>query len=197
MTHVTSLLLGLGNGGVFAALAVALVLTYRSSGVVNFATGTIALVHGVHLRVAARGEAARPRSRASQRRSSLGRSTRLRAGRADRARARRGARRTALRGRVPAAPAGSATGPRGCIARCPRRRCEGLIENRVGTGAGQRLADLPVESWHWGSVTLLSDRFYLAVAVLGLTLALTAAVSLDSLRSPHTCRRRRRRSGRS
>src|SRR5262249_10090638 len=32
-----------GNGGVFAALAVALVITYRSSGVVNFATGTIAL----------------------------------------------------------------------------------------------------------------------------------------------------------
>ena len=43
MTHVTSLLLGLGNGGVYAALAIALVLTYRSSGVVNFATGTIAL----------------------------------------------------------------------------------------------------------------------------------------------------------
>src|SRR5262245_37644453 len=43
MTHVTSLLLGLGNGGVFAALAIALVLTYRSSGVVNFATGTLAL----------------------------------------------------------------------------------------------------------------------------------------------------------
>ena len=43
MTHVSASLLGLGNGGVFAALAVALVLTYRSSGVVNFATGTIAL----------------------------------------------------------------------------------------------------------------------------------------------------------
>src|SRR4029079_19102759 len=43
MSHITSLLLGLGNGGVYAALAIALVLTYRSSGVVNFATGTIAL----------------------------------------------------------------------------------------------------------------------------------------------------------
>src|SRR6516165_6013525 len=43
MTHVSSLLLGLGNGGVYAALAIALVLTYRSSGVVNFATGTMAL----------------------------------------------------------------------------------------------------------------------------------------------------------
>jgi sulfate-transporting ATPase len=37
------LLLGLGNGGVFAALAVALVVTYRSSGVLNFATGAQAL----------------------------------------------------------------------------------------------------------------------------------------------------------
>ncbi|MGC5255637.1 ABC transporter permease subunit [Gordonia sp. DT218] len=37
------LFLGLGNGAVYAALALALVLTYRSSGVVNFATGAIAL----------------------------------------------------------------------------------------------------------------------------------------------------------
>ena len=43
MDHLTSLLQGLGNGGVFAALALALVLTYRSSGVINFATGSIAL----------------------------------------------------------------------------------------------------------------------------------------------------------
>jgi sulfate-transporting ATPase len=41
--HVASLLLGLGNGGVFAALALALVITYRSSGVLNFATGAIGL----------------------------------------------------------------------------------------------------------------------------------------------------------
>ena len=38
-TYAEFLLLGLGNGGVFAALAVALVDTYRSSGVLNFATG--------------------------------------------------------------------------------------------------------------------------------------------------------------
>lgn len=43
MTHLGNLLLGIGNGGVFAALAVALVITYRSSGVVNFATGAISL----------------------------------------------------------------------------------------------------------------------------------------------------------
>jgi ABC-type branched-subunit amino acid transport system ATPase component/ABC-type branched-subunit amino acid transport system permease subunit len=41
--HLTNLVFGLGNGGVFAALALAIVLTYRSSGVVNFATGAMAL----------------------------------------------------------------------------------------------------------------------------------------------------------
>ena len=43
MQHLVFLVLGLGNGAVFAALAIALVVTYRSSGVVNFATGAIAL----------------------------------------------------------------------------------------------------------------------------------------------------------
>jgi ABC-type branched-subunit amino acid transport system ATPase component/ABC-type branched-subunit amino acid transport system permease subunit len=41
--HLNFVLLGLGSGAVFAALALALVVTYRSSGVLNFATGAIAL----------------------------------------------------------------------------------------------------------------------------------------------------------
>jgi len=41
--YVNFLILGLGNGSVFAALAMALVVTYRSSGVLNFATGAQAL----------------------------------------------------------------------------------------------------------------------------------------------------------
>ncbi|WP_245672724.1 branched-chain amino acid ABC transporter permease/ATP-binding protein [Aldersonia kunmingensis] len=41
--HVQFLLLGLGGGAVFAALAMALVVVYRSSGVINFATGSMAL----------------------------------------------------------------------------------------------------------------------------------------------------------
>ncbi len=41
--HIVFVLLGLGNGAVFAALGIALVVTYRSSGVVNFATGAMAL----------------------------------------------------------------------------------------------------------------------------------------------------------
>ena len=42
--HAIFLLLGLANGAVYAALALTLVVTYRSSGVVNFATGTMALL---------------------------------------------------------------------------------------------------------------------------------------------------------
>ena len=41
--HAVFLLLGLANGAVFASLALALVVTFRSSGVINFATGAIAL----------------------------------------------------------------------------------------------------------------------------------------------------------
>ncbi|MFD4369471.1 ATP-binding cassette domain-containing protein [Rhodococcus sp. NPDC058521] len=43
MQDIQFVLLGLGNGAVYAALALALVMTYRSSGVVNFATGAVAL----------------------------------------------------------------------------------------------------------------------------------------------------------
>ncbi|PPJ16288.1 ABC transporter [Nocardia nova] len=41
--HLVFLTLGLGNGAVYAALGLALVLTFRSSGVVNFSTGAVAL----------------------------------------------------------------------------------------------------------------------------------------------------------
>lgn len=41
--HATFLLLGLANGAVFAALGLALTVTYRSSGVMNFATSSMAL----------------------------------------------------------------------------------------------------------------------------------------------------------
>lgn len=41
--HITFLLLGLANGAVFAALGLALAVTYRSSGVMNFATSSMAL----------------------------------------------------------------------------------------------------------------------------------------------------------
>lgn len=41
--HLVFLALGLGNGAVYAALGLALVMSFRSSGVVNFGTGAVAL----------------------------------------------------------------------------------------------------------------------------------------------------------
>jgi len=41
--HIIFLLLGLGSGAVYAALALSLVVTYRTSGVANFATGALAV----------------------------------------------------------------------------------------------------------------------------------------------------------
>jgi ABC-type branched-subunit amino acid transport system ATPase component/branched-subunit amino acid ABC-type transport system permease component len=43
ISHLGYLLLGTGAGAAYAALAVALVVTYRSSGVINFASGSLAL----------------------------------------------------------------------------------------------------------------------------------------------------------
>jgi ABC-type branched-subunit amino acid transport system ATPase component/branched-subunit amino acid ABC-type transport system permease component len=54
--HFVFLLLGLANGAVFASLALALVVTYRSSGVINFATSGIALVSAYTYAYLRRGE---------------------------------------------------------------------------------------------------------------------------------------------
>ena len=172
MTHVTSLLLGLGNGGVYAALAVALVLTYRSSGVVNFATGTIALFTAYTYASLREGKLlvlvpGLPTT------VSLGHSL----------------------GFVPATLVALAlTAVLGALLYAvvfrPLRQApllaravaslgvlvvmEALIENRVGEAPVSVSPIFPSRSWHWGSALLLSDRFYLAITLLGLTLALTA-----------------------
>lgn len=54
--HIVFLLLGLGNGAVYAALGMALVVTFRSSGVVNFSTGAIALYTAYTYAFLRRGE---------------------------------------------------------------------------------------------------------------------------------------------
>lgn len=54
--HLDFLLLGLGNGAVFAALAMAVVVTYRSSGILNFATGAISLCGAYMYAFLRRGE---------------------------------------------------------------------------------------------------------------------------------------------
>ncbi|HEY8525321.1 MAG TPA: branched-chain amino acid ABC transporter permease/ATP-binding protein [Acidimicrobiales bacterium] len=58
--HIDFMLLGLNNGAVFAALAVALVMTYRSSGVLNFATGALSLQAAYTYAFLRRGELLTP-----------------------------------------------------------------------------------------------------------------------------------------
>src|SRR6478735_2999785 len=172
MTHVTSLLLGLGNGAVFAALAIALVLTYRSSGVVNFATGTIALYAAYTYASLRDGRLlvlipGLPRD--------IGVGGHL--------------------GFVPAALIALVlTAALGALLYVvvfrPLRDApvlaravaslgvlvvmQGLIENRVGQAPVSVAPIFPAHPWRWGSVTMLSDRLYIAISILGLTFALTA-----------------------
>ena len=52
---------------------------------------------------------------------------------------------------------------------------QGMMSNRMGTIAGQRRGDLPVEAVDAGrAMTVLSDRVYLALTVVGFTLVITA-----------------------
>ncbi len=172
MTHVTSLLLGLGNGGVFAALAIALVLTYRSSGVVNFATGTVALyaaytyawlregkflilVPGLPTSVDVGGNLQFVPAALIALAASVVLGALLYV--------------VVFRPLRQAPPLARAVASLGVLV-----VMQGLIENRVGQSPVSVSAIFPARPWRWGSVTLLSDRFYLAIAVLGLTFALTA-----------------------
>ncbi len=173
MEHVGSLLLGLGNGGVFAALALALVLTYRSSGVINFATGAIAL-YGAYTYSALRdGELLVPIPGLP---STVDLGSPL--------------------GLVPAVfIALLLTAALGALLYVvvfrPLRDAPPLaravaslavlvvlqesITIQVGTAPVSVGAIFPAERWELGSsLIVLSDRFYLAVAVVVLTVALTA-----------------------
>lgn len=172
MIHVTSLLLGLGNGAVYAALALALVLTYRSSGVINFATGTIAL-YTAYIYASLRNGAllvlvpGLPKTVDLHRQLGfvpaallslvvagvLGALLYLVVFRS-------------LRDAPPLARTGASLGVLVVI--------QGVIVNRVGEAPVSVSGIFPAHRWQLGSVTLLSDRFYLAVAVVALTLALAA-----------------------
>src|SRR5262245_5380410 len=56
LSHFGFLLVGLGAGAAYAALSMALVVTYRSSGVINFATGSIAVYAAYVYAFARKGE---------------------------------------------------------------------------------------------------------------------------------------------
>jgi sulfate-transporting ATPase len=172
MTHITSLLLGLGNGGVYAALAVALVLTYRSSGVINFATGAMALYTAYTYKFLRDGEflvlipglpktvdlgtefGFVPAVIASLAIAALfGALLYLVVFRA-------------LRQAPPLAKTVASLGVLVIIS--------GLVRNQVGStpvSVGPIFGE--PKRWQWGDVLLLSDRFYLALAILVLTVALT------------------------
>jgi sulfate-transporting ATPase len=172
MTHITSLLFGLGNGGVFAALAIALVLTYRSSGVVNFATGTMALytaysyawlrdgkllllVPGLPASVDIGGKLGFVPAALIALTFAAGLGALLYA--------------VVFRPLREAPLLARAVASLGVLV-----VMQGLIENRLGSAPVSVATLFPANRWQWGSVTVLSDRFYIAVTIVTLTLALTA-----------------------
>jgi sulfate-transporting ATPase len=170
--QVTSLLLGVGNGGVFAALGVAIVLTYRSSGVLNFATGAMALyaaytygglrgghflapIPGVPSSVGVGGPMAFvPAALIALVISALlGALLYLLVFRP-------------LRDAPPLARAVASLGVLIVM--------QELMAIRFGTSPVAVSAIFPSKRWTWHSLTLLSDRFYLALSVAALTLVMAA-----------------------
>ena len=173
MDHVASLLLGLGNGGVFAALALALVITYRSSGVLNFATGAVALYVAYTYAALRRGELliivpGLPKT------VDLGQELGFVPAVAISLVA------AALLGALlyllvfrplrDAPPLARAVASLGVLV-----VLQGTLAIRQGTNTVNVRAIFPRERWEWGSVAVLSDRFYLAVTVVVLAVLLTAA----------------------
>ena len=172
MQHVGSALLGLGNGGVYAALALALVITYRSSGVINFATGAIAM-HAAYVYASLReGELllivpGLPKSIdlggplsfwpamviALVANALLG--AVLHAG--------------VFRPLRDAPPLAKAVASLAVLV-----VLQELIAIRIGTGAVRVGPIFPTERWEWSSIVLLSDRLYLVLAVVALSAVVAA-----------------------
>jgi sulfate-transporting ATPase len=165
-------LLGLGSGGVFAALALALVITYRASGVVNFATGAMALYVAYTYAGLRRGELLVPIPGLPKTvdlgqelafwpavalsmviAAALGALLYVLVFRP-------------LRDAPQLAKAVASLGVLVVI--------QGLLAIRQGTNTVSVAAIFPVERWEFGSVIVLSDRFYLALTVVVLALALSA-----------------------
>jgi ABC-type branched-subunit amino acid transport system ATPase component/branched-subunit amino acid ABC-type transport system permease component len=170
MDHVDALLLGIGSGGVFAALALALVLTYRSSGVINFATGALAmfsaysygslregellvLIPGLPGSVDLGGELGfwPAAAIALVETAVLGALLHLLVFRP-------------LRDAPPLARAVASLGVMVVI--------QEMTAIRVGTAPVSVRPIFPTKRWELGSLTLLSDRLYLALTILGVTVLL-------------------------
>ena len=172
MDHVASLLLGIGNGGVYAALAVAIVITFRSSGVLNFATGAMALFVAYVFAGLRRGEllviipglpetvdvgqpmAFWPAALISMVFAAL-----------------LGALLYVLvfRPLRDAPPLARAVASLGVLV-----VLQGSLAIRFGTSPVRVAPIFPAERWELGSAIVLSDRAYLVLAVFAMTVGLTA-----------------------
>ena len=173
MDHVASLLLGLGNGGVYAALALALVITYRASGVVNFATGAMALYVAYTYAGLRRGELLVPFP-GLPKTLDLGQELGFAAAVAVSlvVAAALGALLYALvfRPLRDASQLAKAVASLGVLV-----VIQGTLAIRQGTNTVNVRPIFPAERWELGEVIVLSDRFYLAVSVVVLALVLAAA----------------------
>jgi ABC-type branched-subunit amino acid transport system ATPase component/ABC-type branched-subunit amino acid transport system permease subunit len=170
--HLASLLLGLGNGGVYAALALALVITYRASGVVNFATGAMALYVAYTYAGLRKGELLVPIP-GLPKTVDLGREL--------------GFWPAVAISMVVAALLGALLY---VLVFRPLRNApqlakavaslgvlvvlQGVLAIRQGTVAVSVTPIFPVERWELGDVLILSDRFYLALTIVLLAIVLSA-----------------------
>jgi sulfate-transporting ATPase len=166
-------MLGLGNGGVFAALALALVITYRASGVVNFATGAIALYVAYTYAALRKGELLVPvpglpktvdigqqlgfwpaAALALVLAAVLGALLYL----------------VVFRPLRDAPPLAKAVASLGVLV-----VLQGVLAIRQGTNPVTVAPIFPAKRWELGSILILSDRAYLALTVAGLALVLAAS----------------------
>ena len=172
MDHVASLLLGLGSGGVFAALALALVITYRASGVVNFATGAMALYVAYTYAGLRKGSLLVPfpgLPKSVDLGQELGFAPAVALSMVV----------AALLGALlyvlvfrplrDAPQLAKAVASLGVLV-----VIQGVLAIRQGTNTVSVKSIFPAERWELGSAMVLSDRFYLAVTVVALTLLLAA-----------------------
>jgi ABC-type branched-subunit amino acid transport system ATPase component/branched-subunit amino acid ABC-type transport system permease component len=170
--HIASSLLGLGNGATFALLALALVLTYRSSGVINFATGAQALYAAYTYAFLRQGKLfliipGLPSTVDLGQRfefvpalvvtlviaAGLGILLYLLVFRP-------------LRKAPQLAKAVASLGVLVVL--------QSLMSERMGTTPAIVASIFPSNVWRWEGQTVLSDRVYLALTVIGLTLVITA-----------------------
>ncbi|MEQ6901574.1 ATP-binding cassette domain-containing protein [Nocardioides sp. YIM 152588] len=168
--HVVFLFFGLANGAIYAALALTLVITFRSSGVVNLSTGTMALFGAYTYAFLRRGELFIPVPGlpatvsigdpltfwsalliATLICAVFGLILYLLVFRPIRA--------------VPAV--GKAVASIGVML-----TLSGLFLQRIGTKGVQTEPILPVDAWEIGGVRVTSDRVWFALIVLGMALAL-------------------------